>query len=105
MKKLQREVSVSSPGGLPSDPWLLTNVPSLVEYLADTTFDGGELRTTSTLTIFFEGGLIKIALNDRDAGASLYRSGASIQDALLALQKALGTPDADWRPWRRLKKK
>lgn len=75
--------------------------PLLVQHLSDVLWDDGKPRTPSTLTVFVEDGRVKLALNDREASASLYVAGDSLKQALGSLEKALGGPGRpDWRAWK-----
>jgi hypothetical protein len=74
--------------------------PALHEYLTLEEGDGGEDRQTSMLCIFFEGGLFKIALQDRQEGQSLWVTAQSLPEALTALEQRLQGGDGDWRPMR-----
>jgi len=88
-----------------SDPKFAAAYPMLTEHLADTTWDDGSTRVPSTITLFLEDGLVKLALNDRDSERSLYRSGETLQEALRAIEKALSSSGADWRAWKGRRKK
>lgn len=69
----------------------------LCEYMTAGAWDDGQPRETSTLMVVAEEGLIKCCLNDRALGRSLWRSGATMDAALDALEAALVDPRADWR--------
>ena len=71
--------------------------PAIWEYLTlDTTEDGKE-RLTSMLCLFVEAGMVKIALQDRHEGLSLWVSSQSIPEALAALEGRLAAGDGEWR--------
>ncbi len=79
--------------------------PTVLSYLSDDTWDNGDTRKTSTLTLFIEESAFKIALNDRDLEQSVYLTGESLRDVLDATEKCLRSNTADWRPWNRAKKR
>jgi len=71
--------------------------PAVWEYLSLDTHDDGSQRTTSMLCVFVEGGLVKVCLQDREAGQSLWVSGASLVEALDSLEGRLASGDGEWR--------
>lgn len=79
--------------------------PTLFEYLTHEKWDDGKPRDTSTVSLFIEGGVFKLALNDKDLSRSLYVSASSYADVWVALETALNDSLADWRPWGRHTKK
>lgn len=76
--------------------------PRLYEHLTCVRYSDGTVREPSTITVFVQDGSFRVSLNDRDNGASLYRAGSGLTEALVSLERALG-PDgeADWRPWKK----
>lgn len=86
------------------DPMMAKEYPSLSEHLTDETYDDGQSRERSTLTIFVEDGRIKAALNDRDNKQSMYASSDSLRGVLKLLENALANDKAEFRPWKRGKK-
>jgi hypothetical protein len=56
------------------------------------------------LTLYLEDGVFKAALNDKEADASVFRTGDALQKVLEALEKALANDTADWRAWGKKKK-
>lgn len=103
IKKLATAAREECQDAIPSDPWLINNCPLLVEYLTSSRYEDKSPRTTSTLTVFVDAGVLKIALNDRDANASLYVTGECLSDALESLEKQLNEQKPDWRQWKRKK--
>jgi len=76
--------------------------PALYEYLTSDEYEPGKARITSTLNISLSEGMIKLALNDRDNERTLWVSGASVPDALEALEALLASGGGEWRvnkPW------
>ena len=92
------------PGVMP-DTKFAERYPLLSAHLADDRWEDGKDREVSTIVYKVEDGHIVAALNDREARASLYRTGDTLEAATKALEKALGASGADWRPWGGNKKK
>jgi len=70
----------------------------LWEYLTHDTYLEGEPRVPSTITIM-RGDLmgVKVVLNDRDRGLSLWSTGTDPRDALETLELLLNTTSPPWR--------
>jgi hypothetical protein len=71
--------------------------PTLVAYLKDSTWDDGASRETSTLMLLVEDGFLKVCLNDRAMGRSLWVATDSIWGAIEALEGHLAAGTGDWR--------
>lgn len=71
--------------------------PAIWEYLTLDVLDDGKERLTSMLCVFVEGGLVKVALQDRQEAQSLWVTSQSIPEALDALEARLQAGDGDWR--------
>lgn len=71
--------------------------PTLWAMLADVSWEDGSPRTTSTMTVFAEAGLVKLCLNDRDGGATAWASAASFELACEALEARLKDGSLEWR--------
>ncbi len=84
----------------PDEDWV-KRFPLLCSYLADVLYDDGTLREASTLSIKHQDGLVLASLSDVDLERGLYRVGPCVRDALVAIEKALASPAADWRPWKK----
>ena len=69
--------------------------PAIWEYLTTETFEG-KPRQTSTLLVLWENG-VKVMLNDRQEGLTLWSGGSTVAEALLNLEAELEGPDPDWR--------
>lgn len=93
------EVPSTQPRGKWPDEGWAKKYPLLCEHIGDDSWEDGTPREASTLGVKGEDGRVVVSLNDREAKRSLYRSGESVQEALLALEKALGGTGADWRSW------
>jgi len=92
---------VTRAGGPPVDTLPLAGIveqlPGVLEFLTADTYPDGQIRKRSTLMVFVEDGTLKACLNDRDAERTLWRSGQSLEDVLLAIEVALVEPGTDWR--------
>jgi len=78
----------------------LEGFPTIWEYLTAMTFEDGSERQTSSLSVFVEDGVVKVALNDRAEQRSAYVTGDDLRAALKALEGQLGGAGADWRAWK-----
>ncbi len=87
--------STAVPGGFISGS--LAGLPALLEYLQSVSYPDGSPRLRSSLLVLVEDGSVKTCLSDRDQEQSLWRSGSSLEDALLALEATLTGEHQDWR--------
>lgn len=71
--------------------------PAVWEYLSLDTHEDGAPRTTSMLCVFVEQGCVKIALQDRERGESLWVSAPTFVEALHALEGRLASGEGEWR--------
>jgi len=82
-------------------PWtaeqFLAKYPTLLDHLKSPKYDDGTARQTSTLMIFCENESLKICLNDRDNGRSVFVCGANICEALQSLEDGLCGDSLEWR--------
>lgn len=83
--------------GMAMDSLFVLGHPTLMSYLNDVVYETGERRRTSTLTIFCEGGRMKLCLSDRDTNRTAWATGESLEDALASLELQLESGRADWR--------
>jgi len=79
------------------DPGFESAYPLLFEHLAAVTWEDGSARETSTLMVLCELGRVKLGLNDRSEGRSLWVTGDTLEAALAVLEGSLRTGSADWR--------
>jgi len=98
MRRPEEVPTTQPPGKMPDESWVKA-YPILSEQLGDDRWDDGTPREVSTLGLKVEDGRIVASLNDKECKRSLYRSGETVKGALVALEKALSDPGADWRPW------
>jgi hypothetical protein len=73
------------------------DLPALTEFLAAGTYESGDRRETGTVTLFFEGGVWKACLNDRDQGMVGFLTLPELVDAILVLEEALAQGKGEWR--------
>lgn len=71
--------------------------PALVEFLAEEFWPDGKARRTGSLTLFFDTGRWKVALNDRDQDTVGFGSCASLASLLDWVDRALRDGTLDWR--------
>jgi hypothetical protein len=83
---------------------IFAKLPILWEYLQAEAYEDGTKRQPSALSVFVEGRVCKVALNDKDVQRSLYASGDTVEEALKALERFLALPKPDWRRWAGKKK-
>lgn len=87
--------------GTPDDPYddpaFRSEFPSLHEYLTQAKWDDGSLRTTSTLLIFIDQGVLRLCLNDRENSRSCFFTAAEFGEGMAKLESALATGKVEWR--------
>jgi hypothetical protein len=76
---------------------MLLSLTAVNEYMTATVYPDGSPRKTATFTVFVEESVVKVCFSDRDQEQTMWRSGASLEDALLAVETALCGDGADWR--------
>lgn len=104
MKRPESSGSDKPRGGGCPDPRLKKTCPNVVEYMTDSAWEDGKPRDTSTLTVFLEDGMVKVALNDRACSRSLYASSDTLEGAIGALEQRLREQSPEWRSWKGRKK-
>lgn len=87
------------PGGVApaADEAFAKKFPAVWEYLTAPAYPDGEARDLSALTVFWEEGVCKMVLNDRDNERSMWASAPTFQECLLSLNKRLSGADEPWR--------
>lgn len=100
MLKLSSLVGKRKALGTPAaeDEAMGKDFPAIILLLTATVDDEGKPRQTATLTIVCEDGLFKGGIRDRDANASLWRSGATLRLLFESLEGQLQSGQAEWRP-------
>lgn len=98
LKRRQAAERGSSPSQTHYDAgsWL-KSTPTLVEFLTQELWEGGDRRIAGTVTLMAEDGVWKCCLRDRDAGCYAFLSGKTPTDLLLNAEKALASDAVDWR--------
>jgi hypothetical protein len=76
---------------------LSKQVPSLIEFLSQSTWEDGTSRQTGTLTVMVHDGVLKAAVNDRESSSSAFVSGKSFTSLLKAVDKGLAEGSLDFR--------
>jgi len=71
--------------------------PTLTEMLYATSYEDKSPRTTSTLLIFCDNGVLRVCLNDRDNNRSAFLTGETVEGTLLALEDQLATQTVEWK--------
>lgn len=71
--------------------------PTLSDYLTSTHYEDRSPRTTSTLLIFCENGVLRMCVNDRDNNRSVFFTSETVEGVLLSAENALATRTADWK--------
>jgi hypothetical protein len=87
------EVNLASPE---CPEGLLSDAPTLWEFLSVTAVDG-KSRQTSTLSLWVSDGAVTLCLNERDAGLSLYAGGDTLEGAIRCLEGKLNSDAPEWR--------
>lgn len=74
-----------------------TYFPLLIEYVTNTSWADGSSRLPSTLLLLCEAGQWKACLNDKALGRTGWATGATPEDVLASLERALAEGSMDWR--------
>jgi hypothetical protein len=82
--------------GKAAEAWVKAH-PALWEYLTVDRYEDGSPRQPSMLCLFCEDGFIKLALQDRQEGRSLWVSAESIPEAVELLEGNLSEGRGEWR--------
>jgi len=99
MKKLVPPEATGAPtASAASATVVLEEFPSLMEHLTCRAYEDGSPRQTSMLMTSVIGSMWRVTLKDRDAAMQLNILGATFDDALVALELALGNDKTPWEP-------
>jgi len=71
--------------------------PNLYDHLFATTYEDGSGRMTSTMLIFSENGVLKLCLNDRDNGRSVFITATEFLSLFSVIETGLASNSLDWR--------
>lgn len=88
-----------SDGEMPADEAFAESYPGLHEFLGLSKLPGGENRTRSKVTIFYEGNVFKANLTEPDEEASAFVTSDSFLGVLATLEQAIQEDTLDWRRW------
>lgn len=92
------KVSDSSPPPLPDGvPTCVFRLPALLEMITLGKWDDGAPRVRGSLSLFWEDGVFKLWINDKDGGRAASVSAASVEDLLLRAEGKLSEDSLDWR--------
>lgn len=92
---LGRKRGVGAPAA--ADAQVETRWPAFFMLMTATQDDDGRPRQTCTITIVCEDGKWKGGLRDKDAQASVWRTGSTLEGLLTSLDEALTSGEAEWR--------
>lgn len=87
----------SCKGGNVVDAAFLKQAPALLEFLCVVSYEDGTPRVPGSATIFVEGGVLKLVLSDKDAGAVAFITAPTLAELLMRASKGLEKGDLDWR--------
>lgn len=98
MKRGKRSGSGGGTGGVPDCSCeFATAYPTLAAFLSEGTWEDGAPRETGTITLLWEEGLWKAALNNRDASQSAFVSGRTLGALFEAVEKGIYDDELEWR--------
>lgn len=100
MSLLKRSVSTTAASAPPLSSSLvecLINLPCLYEFLTLQLWEPGSPRKPGTVSIFWEDGVWKCWLNDKDASRSACASAPCLQSLLLKVDQKLMEDSLEWR--------
>lgn len=88
--------------GTPLDkPWGVDDwkgeYPNLTDMLLCTKWDDATFRTTSTLLVFVEDGVLKACLNDRHYNRSAFFTSDTMESLVVKIELALTNGTVEWR--------
>lgn len=85
-----------------SDPKFFSKYPGISEFLSLETWEDGSPRLRGTITLFFEEGLWKASLNDREYERSCFVTKHSLEALLTAIEVGIVKDSHDWRRWKQV---
>lgn len=100
MSVLKKRVQHGGDGVPTASPAILfpKSLQSLKEHMTTCVYPGTNTpRETTTVTMFYDQGQIKVFLNDRDNGVATCVSSSSWDALWIAVEAALNDPDTEWR--------
>lgn len=81
----------------PMDPACEGEMPTLFAYLADDQWEDGSARLRSTIILFCEDDLFKMALTDKDSDLTLWVASKTFAGLFGGMEARLNDPEAEWR--------
>lgn len=91
-------VSETAPPPLPDGvPVAVFRLPALLEHLTLGKWDDGAVRQRGSISVFWEDGVFKMWINDKDSGRAASVSAATMEDLLLRVEGKLTEDSLDWR--------
>lgn len=88
-------------GAVPADPAAEDAIglayPTVLRFLTLQTYADGERRVPGSITLFWDAGVLKAAVNDKDAEMSAFVSGAGLAGLLASIEDGLVEDRLDWR--------
>lgn len=99
---MKKPTKIGSAGSSPLVSRLSKTVATATvqEWMTDGRWEDGTARETSTLSLFFEDGVLKVAFHDRSQSRSLYLAGDCLETVLEALEVRLADGTGEWRLWK-----
>lgn len=85
------------PEAPPRDPEFASQHPALHEFMTLVRVDGKTTRKTATMNVFFEQGVFKAFLNDRETRKSLCVVSDTFLGLLTALEASILSDEPGWR--------
>jgi len=85
----------------PEEDPLSRRFPLVFQFLTRTSYDDGQSRETGSITLFFDAGVVKACLNDKDASLAAFVSGEGLEGLLVSMEEGLAGDRLDWRPARK----
>jgi len=80
----------------PDDPIGLA-YPCVLKFLTLTAYGDGKRRVPGSITLFFDAGVLKAAVNDKDVDMSAFVSGSGLAGLLASIEDGLVEDRLDWR--------
>ena len=99
MLKRRAKEGTSADGAISSPPlcdWS-KKFPTVTEFLTLLRWEDGASRESGTVTLMYDDGMAKAAMNDRDGELSCFVSGKTFTALFHAMEKGLVEDSLEWR--------
>jgi hypothetical protein len=96
-KPPKHRVAESGESRFDLDSRMAVMYPHLTSFLVTLSYSDGSPRQGGTLTTFFQDGVLKACLKDRDSGCIAFRSARTWEELLSGLDETVADPDSEWR--------